>query len=105
MTKRACQSCGKTNPAEATVCKECKQPVIDPRLWLAGWQEAIRRRALPASWPAEAGLPTAGACCQGCGGARWWRKGEGIVCGTCHPPNEGAAIDWITAGKAKGEAA
>lgn len=104
MTKRACQSCGKTNPAEVTLCPECKKPVIDPRLWAAGWREAVARPMLPASWPAEAGLPRPGARCTGCGRSRWWRRGDGIVCGTCHPP-AGGAVEWIEAGATMGETA
>lgn len=95
---RLCQACGERNAAEVTLCRHCKKPVIDPALHAAGWREILARPRLPASWPAVAGLPKAGATCHGCGNARWYRVGDGIVCGTCHPPDERRRVEWIEAG-------
>lgn len=68
------------------------QPAAPDRL-----RDGLRRGALqrPTAWADATALPTRGASCSCCDGARWWREEEapkGWRCRTCHPPPPGLGV-------------
>lgn len=101
MSGVACRHCSKRLVREATVCPHCKMEQRDAALWAAGWRVILDRPQIPASWPAEFGMPQSGQICQACGNAAWRTQGSGIVCTTCHPRDVVRRDDEIGTGTSR----